>query len=269
MVDLSNYPYSAYESSKPVAGVLAALVGISLVAWLVQSIKAKFQPVRLNILPLVSHLTIFIELILRAALPVAARNSRPAFTVTSMLLAVGLRLIILANYEFLIRALGEKHKFFSAIFIVAFPCTIISGILLTAAGLLSFDSSTIDTSFQLRQASAAIILCLTALFYPVWILMKQVKGTNDARNQMTKQGIALLTISSISCLGVAIFLVVTSIPDNYVSANQQELWFYIFQLTPILVALFTWTILHPSRTLLLNDHVAYSKAHSRSLSPEI
>jgi ABC-type arginine/histidine transport system permease subunit len=91
------------------------------------------------------------------------------------------------------------------------------------------------------------------LFYPIWFLTKRAKDTDGTGNQMSKQGIALVIISSISCLGVAIFLVVTSTPDNYSGYSQQELWFYIFQLTPILIALFTWTILHPSRSLLLND----------------
>ena len=253
MSNSSTYPYPSYEPSKPAAGVLAVLVAISLGAWLVQSIKAKFQPVRMSVLLLISHLTIFIELILRAALPATTRNSRAAFTTTTVLLAVGFRVIILANYDFLIRVLSEKHKYARPILIGTFLCTIISAILMAPAGTLSYDSSTIDASFRLRQASTAIILCLTVLFYPVWILTKRAKVANDAGNQMTKRGIALLIISSISCLSVAIFLVVTSTPDNNATTSQQELWFYIFQLTPILIALFTWTILHPSRSLLLND----------------
>jgi hypothetical protein len=49
---------------------------------------------------------------------------------------------------------------------------------------------------------------------------------------------------------VAIFLQVTSVPDYYVATNAQEFWFYIFQITPIAIALFTWTILHPKRSIL-------------------
>ena len=253
MVDLSTYPYPSYEPSKPAAGVLAALVGISLLAWLVQSIQSKFQPVRLNVLLLISHLTIFIQLILRPALPASTRNSRAAFTATTVLLAVGFRLVILANFDFLIRVLGEKQKLSRAIRLGTFLCAIVSAILMIPAGALSYDASKIDASFRLRQASVAIILFLAVLFYPVWFLTKREKDANGTGSDMTKQGIALLIISSLCCLAVAIFLVVTSTPDNYVATSEQELWFYIFQLTPNIIALFTWSILHPARSLLIND----------------
>jgi ABC-type amino acid transport system permease subunit len=67
---------------------------------------------------------------------------------------------------------------------------------------------------------------------------------------MTKQAIILLLVSSFTSLIVAIFLQVTSVSDYYVAANEHEFWFYIFQLTPIAIALFTWTILHPKRSLV-------------------
>jgi cytochrome bd-type quinol oxidase subunit 2 len=115
--------------------------------------------------------------------------------------------------------------------------------MLTTAGTLSYNTDTIDTSFRLRQASAAIVLCMTVMFYPIWFATKTVRN-------MTKQGIILLIISSLASLIIAVFLLVTSIPTYYISVNQQEFWYYIFQFLPITIALFSWTILHPKRSLL-------------------
>jgi ABC-type arginine/histidine transport system permease subunit len=67
---------------------------------------------------------------------------------------------------------------------------------------------------------------------------------------MTKQAISLLTISSLTCVVVALFLVITSVPNYYIGANEQELWFYIFQFTPMAIALCGWTIFHPKRSLV-------------------
>jgi hypothetical protein len=118
-----------------------------------------------------------------------------------------------------------------------------SAILTIPAGILSYNIDTIDQSFRLRQAAAAIVLCMTILFYPICFVTKAVKN-------MTKQAIILLIVSSFTSLIVAIYLQVTSVPYFYVAANEHEFWFYIFQLTPIAIALFTWTILHPKRSLV-------------------
>lgn len=242
MADLSNYPYPSYESNKPAAGVLAALFGISLIAWLVQSIQARFKPRRPIILILLSHTTIFVELILRAALSTEIRNSRAAFTATSVLLAVGHRLIILANYDLLTQVDDSKPNYNRWIIAGSMIGTIGSAVLMAPAGTLSYSSDTIDQSFRLRQASSAIVLILTALFGPIWFLTKTAQ-------KMTKLAIILLIISGLACLIVAVYLTITSVPTYYVGASQQELWFYIFQLTPMAIALFTWSILHPKRSL--------------------
>ena len=243
MSNLSNYPYPSYQSNVPAAGVTASLIGISLIAWIVQSIQSHFQPLRLNILLLLSHLTIFTELVLRAALPTDIRNSRAGFTAATVLFAVGQRMIILANYDFITRV-GNIRPWISRTIIIGSMLGIIgSTILMAPAGTLSYSSDTIDQSFRLRQASAAIVLCMTILFYPIWFLIKIIKD-------MTKQAVILLIISSIACLVVSVFLLITSVPYYYIGASQQELWYYIFQFTPIAIALFTWTIFHPKRSLL-------------------
>lgn len=246
MTDLSTYPYPSYEPSKPAAGVLAAVVGVSLIAWIVQSVLAKFQPIRMSILLLLSHLTIFVELILRAALPPETRNSRAAFTTTSVLLAVGFRVIIMSNYDFLIRVLGEKEKLSRGILIGTYLCVIASAVLMIPAGALSYDSDRVSASFRLRQASAALILIMTVVFYPVWALTKTFK-------KMTKMAVILLIISSICCLIEALYLVISSVQEYYIATSKEELWFYIFQLTPTVLAEITWNVLHPKRSLQLVD----------------
>jgi cytochrome bd-type quinol oxidase subunit 2 len=243
MANLTNSPYPTYMSNKAAAAVLASLIGISLIAWIFQSIQAHFQPRRPMILILFSHLTIVTELIIRAALSTDTRNSRAAFTATSVLLAVGQRTIILANYDFLTQVDDSNPCRSRTIIIGSILGAVGSAILTIPAGILSYNIDTIDQSFRLRQAAAAIVLCMTILFYPICFVTKAVKN-------MTKQAIILLIVSSFTSLIVAIYLQVTSVPYFYVAANEHEFWFYIFQLTPIAIALFTWTILHPKRSLV-------------------
>ena len=243
MSNLTFTPFPTYVSNKPAAAVMASLIGLSLVAWVVQSIQARFKPRRPMILILLSHSTIFIELILRASLSFETRNSRAAFTATSVLLAVGQRMIILANYDLITQVDDPKTCRSRAIIIGSVLCAVGSAILTAPAGALSYRPNTLKQSFRLRQAAAAIVLCMTILFYPIWIATKLIK-------RMTIQAIVLLIISSVCSVIVAVFLQVTSIPYYYVAANKHEFWFYIFQLTPIAISLFTWSTLHPKRCLV-------------------
>jgi hypothetical protein len=246
MANLTNYPYPAYNSNTAAAGVTASLIGISLIAWFTQSIRARFNPRRPMVLILISHLTIFVELILRGALSTDTRNSRAAFTALTVLFAVGQRTIILANYDYLTQVGNLSLCVSRSIIIGSIVGVIGSAILMGPAGTLSYSSDTIDQSFRLRQASAAIVLVITIMFYPIWFATKAAK-------HMTKPAIILLIISSLTTIIVAIFQLVTSVPDYYVAVNQQELWYYIFQFTPVAIALFTWTILHPKRSLVPTD----------------
>jgi cytochrome bd-type quinol oxidase subunit 2 len=242
MVNLTNYPYPAYDSNVAAAGVLSSFIGISLIAWLVQSIQAHFKPRRPMVLLLIAHLTIFVELVLRAALSTDTRNSRAAFTATTVLLAIGQRMIILANFDYLTQ-LGNLTPCISRCIIIgSIVGAVGSTIIMAPAGTLSYNTDTIDQSFRLRQASTAIVLCMTILFYPIWFMTKTAK-------HMKKEAILLLVISSITCLFVAIYLLIASVPDYYVATSERELWYYIFQFTPTAIALFTWTILHPKRSL--------------------
>ena len=49
MVELFAYPYPTYVPSKVAAGCVAAAVGISLIAWFIQSCQTRFQPRRPSI----------------------------------------------------------------------------------------------------------------------------------------------------------------------------------------------------------------------------
>ncbi|CAF0996379.1 unnamed protein product [Rotaria sordida] len=240
---LETYPYPAYEFNKIAAGVFAGLVGVSLIGLIIQSILIRFQPIRLNILILLSHLTMFVHLVLRAALSTETNKSKATFTAMTVLLAISLRTIIFANYDFLVRIWNLKKWISRALLIGPALAAIASVILMAPANSLGYNPDTIETSFRLRKASNTIVLGLTIVFYPVWFATKTIQHMNTL-------AIIFLIISSICCLIVSIFLVVTSIPKYYIRSNEQEFWTYIFQIIPTMVAQFTWTILHPKRTLV-------------------
>ena len=252
MVNLTSYPFAAYEPNQQAAGLFASLVAFSLIVWIIQSIKSRFVPLRISILLLISHLTIFVELLLRAVFSSSMQKSRAQYTAATVLLAIAQRTIIVANYDFLIQARAIQLSFARIIRIGTIVCVVVSGALLSPAGVLSYESNTIKTSFLLRQISASIVLCLAELFYLLCFLTRTA-------NEMGKKAIILLTISSFSSMVVAIYNVFISVSDYYVGASQQELWFYIFQLIPIIVAQLTWSILHPKRSLSSNRELKQSE----------
>lgn len=242
MSNISYAVYPIYHLNKTAPAILVFVVGISLIASFIQSIQIKFKPYRLNILLLISHLTIFIQLTLRTAYSDYTGDTTTIFIVSGILLTVGQRTIILANYDFLTHSNEPKSSLsrhmIRIIILIVFISTIISSI----ATRQFYNPDTVNSSFQLRQAAAALVLSITVLFYPVWF------ATNTIIN-MAKQAIFLLLISSLTCLSVTIYLMIISIPEYFFQTNQHEHWFYIFQLTPIVIALFTWTVFHPKRTL--------------------
>ncbi|CAF3349381.1 unnamed protein product [Rotaria socialis] len=106
---------------------------------------------------------------------------------------------------------------------------IVSAMISIIAGILSYNSDSIDISFPLRQVTSSITVGITLLFFPIWLAIKNAKD-------MIKRGIILLIISGLTCLITAIFIMIVSIPVFYVVANQNELWFYVFQTAPIVSA---------------------------------
>ncbi|CAF1284072.1 unnamed protein product [Rotaria sp. Silwood1] len=242
MSNSSTSPYPRYIESRPAAGIIAALVGVSLIAWIIQSKQIHFKPRRPQILILISHITIFIQLILRAAFSKRTNDSKGAFTVLTVLLSISIRTVILSNYDFLTQVYKMKVWMTRTIIIGSVLIGLTSAVLMAPAGALADDPSKLNISFQLRQASSAMVLGLTMLFYPVWFLTKTIK-------HMTKFAIILMSISSFACLVVAIYIMITSVPTYYMKSNEKEHWVYIFQIVPNVIALFAWSILHPKRTL--------------------
>jgi len=96
-------------------------------------------------------------------------------------------------------------------------------------------------SFRLRQVSAGFVLGLTILFYIIWYL-----AVPHARRLYV---LPLLFVSSTCVLIEAIYIQAISIPKLFSLLTQSEFWFYAGHLVPIVLALITWTMFHPSRLL--------------------
>ncbi len=243
MVNLFAYPYPNYEPNKALAGCVAGVVGISLIAWFIQSCQTRFQPLRLSILLLLSHLAICLQLIVRAASNEDLKTSGTLLTVFNSLFALGQRMIIVSNFSFVLEVHHEKSRRSRGIFLGAVLCIITSAILVIPANTTQFDPDQINTSFLYRQLSAGVLLAVTVLFYPILYWSKTIKD-------MTMQGIVLIIVSSVLCLTVAIFYMIQSISSYYYNEiNSREGWFYGFQMTPIILAHITWSIFHPKRSL--------------------
>lgn len=237
---ISSYP--AYQLDKITAIFLVSLVGISLLAWIIQSIQTRFQPRRLIILILVAHLTIFIELILRAVLCSKTRQLKGPLIVSSIVLAVCQRVILVANNAFLIQANDPNSHRSRVILILSILTVATSGILFGVGSALSNNIRTINASIRLRQVSSMILLIKAIVFYPLWFIIRTERSTSIF-------AILLLTISSLGSLIVAIFLLFTSFPSYSEAINGDEEWSYFFRFIPLVFVLCTWTILHPKRSL--------------------
>ena len=151
-------------------------------------------------------------------------------------------MIIVGNFLFVMEIHHEKSWLSRGIVFGAVLCVFSSGILMAPANIYSFDPAQTNQSFLFRELSAAVLLVVTVLFYPVWYWSKTLKD-------MTRQAIILISISSIMCVTIAIFNLIESLSIYYSMINDDEVWFYIFQISPIILAHITWSILHPKRTL--------------------
>lgn len=242
MINPLLYPYPTYVPNKIVAACFTAMISISLIAWLIQSCQARFRPPRLSFLILISHLMIFIELIVRAAVHEDLQNSKTIFIIFVSLYAIGQRMIIVANFIFIIDIHHKKSTFSRSIIIIAMLFVITSGLLMAPANMLSFDPMQTDKSFLFRKLSASVLLSVTLLFYPIWYWSKTVKD-------MTKKAIILTVVSSLLCVVIAVFNTIQSLSQYYAQTNSHEIWFYAFQIVPLISAHSAWSILHPKRTI--------------------
>jgi hypothetical protein len=242
----SNYPYPNYVPNKAAASCVAAVVGISLIAWLIQSIQTRFQPLRASILLLASHMAICTELILRAAVN-DDRNSKTMFSILTGLFTIGVRMIIIANFSFVLEVHHEKTRLARVIFLGVIVSVLTSACLMIPANMSSFDSDGINTSFLFRKLSASVLLVVTISFYVILYWSQTIKD-------MTMQAIIVVMTSSTLCLTVAIVNLIESISLHYYEEiNNQEGWFYGLQMIPIILAHITWSIFHPKRSLKLSE----------------
>ena len=241
MVDLSSYPFPTYIPNKIVAYVFSSFVFLSLLCWLIQSIQNHFQPIRLIILLFLSHLTIFIELIIRATSNLLQQNSRIGYITMTVLYTIGQRSIIVANFTYLIQFSKKTSNISRLIFLGISISIILSDILMIPAGFLSFHSNKIHLSFLFRLLSTSMMCLITILFYFIWFWTRTYPN-------MSYEIIVLLIISNFNCLIITIFLLVMSFPEYYIKFNDDEEWFYFFQILPIVLTLSAWSLLHPKRS---------------------
>jgi hypothetical protein len=245
MLNLSetNYPFHSYIPSRFAAGVFAIIVYSSLVLWFIQSLNVKCRPRPLGIFIFVSHLTGFIELVLRGTLSINILNTKTLYRITAPLLSIPPRFLLLANYHCLVELRGKNpRRILDRVIDIVVPVGAITGdVLLSIANEFSFKSNRLSLSFHLRQASAGFILGLSILFYIIWYF-----AVPHSRRLYV---FPLLSISSICVLIEAIYIQTISIPRLFFSLNQSEFWFYAGHLIPVVLALITWTLLHPSRSL--------------------
>lgn len=239
MLTFCDYPFVGYAPNKALAICFATIVAISLSFWLFQSYRNRFYPPRISFLLGVSHLTILIDLILRAALDPVEQNSRTVFILLNTFLVIGQRMLIVSNFVFFNLIRREKSRFLLLIVILS---VVTSGILMSPATMFSFDSARHSTSYIFRIISASILFIVTISFYFIWFLNRKTFSI------LTSTRI-LLSISSSMCFLAALFNLVESFPRTFDKLNDEEFWFYVFQLNPIVVAHCTWSILHPQRTL--------------------
>ena len=72
--------------------------------------------------------------------------------------------------------------------------------------------------------------------------------------------ITALIIASFNSMVIAFFLLVMSIPRYYIIINDDEEWFYIFQILPMILILITWSVLHPKRVSPTRKRLINEKA---------
>ena len=236
------YPYPSYVPNKIIAGCTAAAVGISLIAWLIQSCQVRFRPYRSSILILLSHIAVFVDLIVRAAVN-DQQDSSIMFSILNGLLTLGQRMVLVANFSFVLEIHCEKTRLMRGVFLGALTCILVSALLVIPANMASFHPDEINTSLLYRKISAAVFLVVVLCFYLIlyW---------SNATKNMTIQAILLSVTVNTMCLMIAIANLIQSISLHYYDQiNKDEGFFYGLQMLPIILAHFAWSICHPKRSV--------------------
>ena len=236
------YPFPTYVTNKTAAGCAAAVVGISMIAWLIQSIQTRFQPRRVTLLLLASHLAIFCQLIIRVVID-NNENSKIMFGVLSGLLTVGLRMMVISNFSFVLQVHHDNTRLARVFFLIAVLFVFASALLMIPANSFSFNPDKIDQSFLYRRLSASILIVVTIGFYVILFWSKTIED-------MKLGAIVAIMTSSTLCLSVAILNLVQAISrDYYEDINSNEGWFYGLEMCPIILAHVVWSSFHPKRTV--------------------
>jgi hypothetical protein len=245
MINLTeiNYPFYFYIPSSFNAGIFAIIVYLSLIGWFAQSLYVKCRPPLLDIFVFVSHLTTFIQLVLRGTLLIDVLNTKTLYKITAPMLSISPRFLLLANYHCLVELRGKKPRgILDRVIDIIVPVgAITSTVLLIFANEFSFNPNRLYLSFRLRQVSAGFVLALAILFYVVWYL-----AVPPARRLYV---LPLLVVSSTAVLIEAIYVLALSIPWLFFSLNRSEFWFYAGHLIPVVLAQIAWTVFHPWRLL--------------------
>ena len=244
MSNFSNYPHPTYQPNKISAYIVSSFVFLSFLSWSIQSAQNRFQPRRLVISICFSHLTILTELLIRAIYNQFNENPKHIYIIMTMFYTIGQRAIIVSNYTYLIKFYDKKCFCFRFIFL----SIILSDILMIPAGILSFGSNRIPLSFLFRELSSALICFITILFYFIWFW-------TQTYSNMSYQSIYLLIVSNLNCSIITIFLFCMSFPKYYLLFNDNEQWFYCFQLFPLLISLIFWSIFHPRRSFTFRTNL--------------
>lgn len=256
MLDLSSYPFPTYTPDRIIAWIVSSFVFLSLILWLIQSIQTHFQPIRIIIALLISHSMIFTELMIRATTNLMQENPKIIYMTMTILYTIGQRSIIVANYTCLLQ-FSEKKSHFRWIFLGISVSIVLSDILMTPAGFLSFQSHQIHLSFLFRQLSTSMMCFISLLFYLIWFCTRTYSS-------MSYKVILLLLISSSNCLVITIFLFIMSFPRYYMQFNDNEQWFYLCQILPILLTLYAWSLLHPKRSFSFRNRWIVEKDECNS-----
>lgn len=232
-----NNPIDCYTPSRYAAGTAAAIVFVVLLTWFLQSLHYRSRRLLLSILLFVANLCTFTDLVLRGTLTIDELNSALLSRVRSILFHLSARLLLIANYCYLMELQGQRTRpTLSRLVSTSLLMIVLTGDVLRS---IAAEWSLPSMCVELRQAASGLILFTCIGFYLIRCLI-----LSDVRHPTI---FPLLSISSACVLIEAVYVQATSIPSLSPVINASELWFYIGHLVPIVVALIAWVVLHPCR----------------------
>ncbi|UJR07464.1 hypothetical protein I4U23_011753 [Adineta vaga] len=257
-----NYLFYSYIPSRYAASIFAAILYLSSIAWFIQTLYSKCRPHLLGIFIFLSHLTTFIELVLRATLTIDILNTQILYRITAALASSSPRLLLLANYRCLVDLRGKRpHQKLDRVYDIIIPLSVlIMDSLLCIADELLFDRNYEKLSIHFRQVSNGFSFSLALFFYLLWYLT-----VSPVRRLYM---LPLITISSVCVLIEISYTFFISIPVIFRTLTKNnEFFYYICHVIPLFLALISWTIFHPSRLLPPSEASVPRDASGNELLP--